>query len=181
MIMNYCQIIKDDVANGPGIRLSLFVSGCSNRCEGCFQPKTWDPDYGKLFTASVLENILTELSKPYYTGITLLGGDPFYPSNLTEVASIINAIHLKLDNTRTIWIYTGYTYEQLLSKDDPTINRILDQSDVLVDGPFILSRKNMFIAFRGSDNQRIIDLKKTAMNNHTPVIITEYERSHKHE
>ena len=177
--MNYCQIIKNDVANGPGIRLSLFVSGCSNHCEGCFQPKTWDPDYGELFTAGVLEEVLDELAKPYYTGITILGGDPFYKDNRSEVLCLIRSIRRKFAYARSIWLYTGYTFEHLTEEHDETVDDIISMSDVMVDGPFILSQKSMFLAFRGSENQRIIDLNKTKYNSNKPVIITKYERSSK--
>lgn len=158
--MNYGEIILNDIANGDGIRLSLFVSGCNHQCKGCFQPETWNPNYGKPFTGETLHFIIDELSKSQYDGITFLGGDPLYPNNRQTVADIILCIKDKLPN-KTIWLYTGDLYENLVkeSKSDKNLDYILKTIDVLVDGPFIEELKDIRLQFRGSSNQKIYYLK----------------------
>lgn len=149
--MKYSAIRKCDIANGPGIRLSLWVSGCRNRCKGCFQPETWSFDYGAPYTDEVKERILNELSKEYYTGFTILGGDPFEPENIgpcTDLCKAIRAIHPRIN----IWVYTGYYYEDI--KDNDIFNYI----DVLVDSPFSIDKRDYSSSFRGSTNQRIIKI-----------------------
>lgn len=162
--MHIGQILKADSANGLGMRVSVFVSGCTNCCEGCFQPETWDFEYGEPYTAEIEDFIVQELGKPYYDGITLLGGEPFEPANQAVLVNLIERIRRELPE-RTIWMYTGFRYDSDLvsggKRYTEVTDRILDQIDVLVDGPFILSRKNIRLNFRGSENQRIIDMKKT--------------------
>ncbi|MCR4695439.1 MAG: anaerobic ribonucleoside-triphosphate reductase activating protein [Pseudobutyrivibrio sp.] len=162
--MNYGQILKADSANGIGIRLSLFVSGCTNCCKGCFQPETWDFNYGKVYTKETEDFIIEELSKSYYDGITILGGEPFEPCNQEELVKLIRRIRAELPQ-RTIWMYTGFTYDKDLQygqrKHTYVTDEILDSIDILVDGKFILEEKDITLNFRGSRNQRIIDMKKT--------------------
>lgn len=162
--MNVGEIIFADCANGSGIRVSVFVSGCTNRCPGCFQPETWNFNYGKPFDEAMLQQIMTELTKPYYRGLTLLGGEPFEPSNQSELVKLIRRVRRELP-AKDIWMYTGFTYEDELApggaKHTEVTDEILDSIDVLVDGRFVLEKKNLALRFRGSENQRIIDMKKT--------------------
>ena len=163
--MNIAGIVKSDIANGPGVRLSLFVSGCTNHCKGCFQPETWDFDYGKRYTEEVEEEIISELYKPYYKGITLLGGDPFEESNQRGLLPLVKRIKSELPD-KDIWAYTGFVYERDLVVGgkryfDDITDEFLDCIDTLVDGPFILDQRDVTLKFRGSRNQRIINLNKT--------------------
>lgn len=152
--MNYGRLNKTDIANGPGVRVSLFVSGCRNRCKGCFQPETWSFNYGEEFTLKTFIEIDNALDPDYIDGLTILGGDPFEPENIEMVTAVCEGIR-RVNPGKTIWIYTGYKYEDL---KDLAIMRYID---VLVDGPFIESKKDISLQFRGSSNQRIIDVKKT--------------------
>ena len=162
--MNYGQILKADAANGTGIRVSLFVSGCTNHCKGCFQPETWDFNYGKPYTKETEDFILGELSKSFYQGLTILGGEPFEPENQPEVVALIRRIKTELPE-KDIWMFTGFTYEADLQRGQrkytEVTDEILDAIDVLVDGRFILEQKNITLNFRGSSNQRIIDMPRT--------------------
>lgn len=157
--MNYGQIITHDVANGPGMRVSLFVSGCSRHCKGCFNEKTWDPDYGTEFTHETRNELLIELAKPFYQGITVLGGEPFESYNKQDVLDFLLEMRQHLPE-RDIWLYSGFTYEELIG--DEIARKILEISDVLVDGPFILGQRDLMLNFRGSGNQRVIDLHKSS-------------------
>lgn len=152
--MYYGRINKTDIANGPGARVSLFVSGCRNRCKGCFNPETWSFNYGKEFTLKTLIEIDTALEPDYIDGLTILGGDPMEPENI-EMITLISKNIKDWFPDKTIWIYTGYKYEDF--KD----HKIMDYIDVLVDGPFIESLKDISLQFRGSSNQRIIDIPAT--------------------
>ncbi|MGM9523294.1 MAG: anaerobic ribonucleoside-triphosphate reductase activating protein [Faecousia sp.] len=162
--MNVGEIILADCANGSGIRVSVFVSGCTNRCPGCFQPETWDFDYGKPYDEAMEQRIIDELKKPYYRGLTLLGGEPFEPSNQRELVKLIRRVRKELP-AKDIWMYTGFTYEDELApggtKHTEVTDEILNSIDVLVDGRFVLEKKNLALRFRGSENQRIIEMKKT--------------------
>ena len=162
--MNVGEIILADCANGSGIRVSVFVSGCTNRCPGCFQPETWAFDYGKPYDEAMEQRIMNELAKPYYRGLTILGGEPFEPSNQRELVKLLRRVVKELPE-KDIWMYTGFTYEEELAsggaKYTEVTDEILDSIDVLVDGRFILEKKNLALRFRGSENQRIIDMKKT--------------------
>ena len=166
--MHIGQIITADCANGPGMRVSVFVSGCTNRCEGCFQPQTWDFEYGKLYTKEWEDFIITELSKNYYNGLTILGGEPFEPCNQKEVVGLIKRVKKELPNIN-IWMYTGFTYDKDLVEGGcrytEVTNEILDNIDVLVDGRFVQELKSLMLNFRGSKNQRIIDMKTTRKQN----------------
>jgi len=158
------QIITADCANGTGIRLSLFVSGCTNHCKGCFQPETWDFHYGKPYTQEMEDSLLAELRKDYYDGLTILGGEPFEPQNQADLLNLIRRIKKELPQ-KNIWMYSGFVYDKDLvplgRRYIDETDEILDSIDVLVDGPFVEEQKNMKLPFRGSDNQRVIDMKKT--------------------
>lgn len=154
-----------DSANGVGIRLTIFVSGCLNHCPGCFQPQTWDFEYGKPYTKEMEEQLITELANPYYDGITLLGGDPMELSNQGPLLGLLQRIRKELPE-KTVWAYTGYLYDKDLRPGgrryiDGVTDSYLDLIDILVDGPFVQDFKKITLNFRGSSNQRIIDLRKT--------------------
>lgn len=156
--MNYGKINYTDIANGPGVRVSLFVSGCRNKCEGCFNRESWDFNFGKKFTISTLTDLLLALDKPYISGLTILGGDPLEPENLPTVTSICRTIKT-INDSKNIWIYTGYLYEDFQNLE------LFDYVDVVVDGKFIESEKDISLQFRGSKNQKIIDVKRSKMEN----------------
>lgn len=171
--MNYGAIIRADCANGVGIRLSLFVSGCENHCPGCFQPETWDFDYGKPFMEETAGGLIDELRKPFYDGLTILGGDPMELANQIALLPFQERIREELPD-KSIWAYTGYLYDVDLMPGGkryiPEVtDRILNCIDVLVDGPFVLEKKNITLRFRGSENQRIIDVKKSRENRMTTI------------
>ena len=156
--MNYADIRPIDVANGPGIRVSLFVSGCTHACPGCFNPEAWDFGYGQPFTKEEEDAILTHLAKPYVKGLSLLGGEPFHPANQTAVLELVKRVREAYPD-KGIWCYTGYLYEDLLAgKVGEHSRELLEQLDVLVDGPFVLEQKELSLRFRGSANQRLIDV-----------------------
>ena len=156
--MNYGEIKYTDIANGPGVRVSLFVSGCRNKCEGCFNRESWDFNFGKKFTISTLTDLLLALDKPYISGLTILGGDPLEPENLPTVTSICRTIKT-INDSKNIWIYTGYLYEDFQNLE------LFDYVDVVVDGKFIESEKDISLQFRGSKNQKIVDVKRSKMEN----------------
>ena len=158
------EIITSDCANGTGIRLSIFVSGCTNMCDGCFQPQTWDFRYGEDYDSEMEDYIINELSESYYDGITILGGEPFEISNQECIVNLIRRIKKELPE-KNIWMYTGFTYDKDLvsggKRYSAVTDEILDSIDILVDGRFKEELKNISLNFRGSSNQRIIDMKKT--------------------
>lgn len=159
--MKYATIKKIDVANGPGIRVSLFVSGCTHHCKGCFNPETWNFNYGEDFTEEVEQKILEYMKPDYIKGLSLLGGEPFEPENQKAILPFLRKVKAMYPQ-KTIWCYSGYDFE----KDMLTGNlgpweiteEILSYIDVLVDGEFILELKNPNLRFRGSENQRVIDV-----------------------
>lgn len=156
--MNYAAIKPCDIANGPGVRVSLFVSGCTHHCPGCFQPETWDFQYGSPFTEDTMAHILDLLAPGYVEGLTLLGGEPMEPANREALLPLLDAVRQRYPK-KSIWCYTGYTFEVLRAgKPGPkeTIDAMLSHLDVLVDGPFVESKKNLNLRFRGSSNQRLI-------------------------
>ena len=156
--MHYADIKKVDVANGPGVRVSLFVSGCTHRCEECFNPETWDFNYGVPFGEAEIERILTLLSPDHIRGLSLLGGEPFEPANQEAVLELVRRVREKLPQ-KTIWCYSGYLFEELAAgKVGDHSRALLEGLDVLVDGPFVLAKKDLGLRFRGSSNQRIIDV-----------------------
>lgn len=161
--MNYSVIKYNDIANGIGIRTSLFVSGCRNRCKGCFQPETWCFSYGEEFTKEVEDKIFESMNE-YTSGITLLGGDPMEPENVKVLLPFIERFRKEFPD-KNVWAYTGYLIEDLVLRDEETKRFILENIDVLVDGPFIESQKDITLKFKGSKNQRIIDVKKSKIPN----------------
>ena len=156
--MNYATIKKTDVANGPGIRVSLFVSGCRHACSGCFNSEAWDFAYGKPFDDGTLDEILDALAPEYIGGFSVLGGEPFEPENSFAVLDVIRAVKDKYPSMN-VWCYSGFTFEELINTD--VAKDILALIDVLVDGKFEEDKKNLRLSFRGSENQRLIDVKKT--------------------
>ena len=177
LLLIYGEILCVDVANGVGCRTSLFVSGCTHHCTGCFQPETWDFLYGKPYTKSVEDYIVSTVEKPYVSGLTLLGGEPMEPSNQEALLPLIRRVHAL--RGKTIWVYSGYTWEELVDKDNTRCrcgctDEILHSIDVLVDGEFHIDEKNISLRFRGSGNQRIIDVP-ASIKDGVPVM-TEYMR-----
>ena len=162
--MHIGEIITADCANGVGLRVSIFVSGCTNHCKGCFQPQTWDFEYGQPYTKETEDFIISELSKDYYNGLTILGGEPFEISNQTEIVKLIRRVKKELPG-RDIWMYTGFTYDKDLIPGGcryiDCTDEILDNIDILVDGRFVEELRNLMLNFRGYENQRIIDMKAT--------------------
>ena len=160
--MNYATIKNNDIANGPGVRVSLFVSGCTHRCPGCFNEVAWDFGYGEAFTQETINSILKMLAPAHIKGLTLLGGEPFEPQNQPEVLKLLRQVKEKYPE-KTIWAYSGYLFDRdiLACRLGPAeiTKEYVSYLDVIVDGPFIQSRKNLSLRFRGSDNQRIIDVK----------------------
>lgn len=151
--MNYSGITDCSIVDGNGFRVVLFVSGCCHNCPGCHNPDTHDYNYGKPFTQEVIDRILKLLDRPYISGLTISGGDPLDPKNRSEVLKLIQLVKEKYPN-KTIWVYTGYIYEEIYQECD------LSKIDVLVDGPFILDKADPSLKFRGSSNQRILDINE---------------------
>lgn len=162
--MNYAVIKKFDIANGPGVRVSLFVSGCRHKCKNCFNSEVWDFNYGKSFTSDTVNEIIEALSPSHIEGFSLLGGEPFEPENQSCLAELLAEIKSKLPS-KTIWCYTGFLYDtQLLQGkvgDLQTVKKMLSNIDVLVDGKFVEELKSPDLIFRGSSNQRIINVKES--------------------
>lgn len=156
--MNYCEIKTTDIANGPGVRVSLFVSGCRHHCEGCFNREAWDFDYGQPFTAATEQQLLSALRPAYVQGLTLLGGDPMEPENIEGLLPFLQRVREELPQ-KDIWCFTGDTLEQLLQNEKAIA--LLKLVDVLVDGPFVLAKRNLMLKFRGSENQRLLDIPKS--------------------
>ena len=165
--MYFGEILRADTANGLGMRVTLFVSGCTNHCPGCFQPQTWDFNYGQSYTPAIEDMLIKELSKSYYQGLTLLGGEPFEPCNQREIVKLIRRIRKELPE-KDIWAYTGFVLEKDLGeggrKHTEETEGILRNIDILVDGGFEEAKKNVSLKFRGSSNQRIIDMRQTISN-----------------
>ena len=156
--MNYATIKNCDIANGPGVRVSLFVSGCTHRCPGCFNEVAWDFDYGEPFTEAVMDSILEMLRPDYIRGLTLLGGEPFEPQNQGPVVELLRRIKQEMPE-KSIWAFSGYLFDKdILSGRIGDCREYLSYLDVLVDGPFVLAKKNLSLRFRGSENQRLIDV-----------------------
>lgn len=162
----YYSVIKNcDIANGPGVRVVLFVSGCRNHCDQCFQPQTWAFDYGQPFTQETVDTLIGLLRPHYIQGLTLLGGEPFEPENQPVLLDLVQQVRNTYGHTKDIWAFSGYTLESDLLAGrlgDVSVTRaLLEQLDVLVDGRFVAALKNLNLRFRGSSNQRLIDLPKT--------------------
>ena len=161
--MNYGEIKKYDIADGPGVRVTLFVSGCRHHCKGCFNAETWDFHYGNPYTEKTEKEILDALNHPYIAGLTLLGGEPFEPENQRELVKLLKKVR-EMYPKKNIWCYTGYTYDKDLLEGGkvytPFTEEMLSYIDTLVDGQFIESQKDITLKFRGSANQRILDLNE---------------------
>ena len=157
--MYYGSLKKTDIANGPGVRVSLFVSGCTHHCRECFNPETWNFTYGEEYTDQVTQEILEALAPDYIQGLTVLGGEPFEPENQRGLLSLYHAVREKYPK-KTIWVYSGYLLDRELLQESRArtdiTDEILSMIDVLVDGEFVLEKKNISLKFRGSENQRII-------------------------
>lgn len=160
--MNYAELKSHDIANGPGVRVSLFVSGCTHHCKDCFNKEAWDFDYGKPFDQSVIDHILELLKPDYIKGITYLGGEPLDPRNQAGLLELSKQIKAKYPG-KSIWCFTGYVLEKdiFTKKLGALTEELLRLCDVLVDGPFIAEQKNLRLKFRGSENQRLLDVPKT--------------------
>ena len=155
--MNYGAIKKCDIANGVGVRTVLFVSGCTHHCKGCFQPETWNFDYGERYTKETEDEIIESLRPDYVDGITLLGGEPFEPENQRELVKLLRRIKKELPQ-KTVWSFSGFTYEELTGDSRAVCevtNEMLSMLDVLVDGEFVEAKRNISLRFRGSENQRL--------------------------
>ena len=162
--MKYGEIKNNDIANGEGVRVSLFVSGCTHHCEGCFNPMTWDFNYGEDFTDKTIDSIIDLLSPSYIKGLTLLGGEPMEPDNQRALLPLVKKVKAQYPD-KTIWCYSGYLFDKELLSDSrarcEVTDELLSYIDVLVDGEFILAKKNIALQFRGSENQRLIDVKRS--------------------
>ena len=162
--MNYAGIKYCDIANGTGCRTVLFVSGCRNACKGCFQPQTWDFGYGEPSDEKVQKEVLDSLAPDYITGITLLGGEPFEPENQKELVPFMRKVVAQYPN-KNVWAFTGYIYDKDLlaggRRHTEDTDELLSMIDVLVDGPFVEELKDITLKFRGSSNQRVLDLRET--------------------
>ncbi len=174
--MNYADIKRIDVANGPGVRVSLFVSGCSHHCKGCFNEETWDFQYGKPFTEAEIDQILEYLKPDYIRGLSLLGGEPFEYVNQQGLLPLLHRFKA-LYPEKDLWCYTGYDFEkdiqQKMMINWSETRELVSYLDILVDGEFELDKKNLSLRFRGSSNQRIIDVKQSLAEGHT-VLAGEY-------
>lgn len=162
--MNYAEIKKTDIANGTGVRVSLFVSGCTHHCKGCFNAETWDFNFGKKFTEETEEELLQALKPDFIAGLTVLGGEPFEPDNQRRLLPFLKKVR-KTYPEKTIWCYTGYVLDEELLAESRARCEVTDEMlsllDVLVDGEFVLEKKDITLQFRGSSNQRVIDVQKT--------------------
>ena len=162
--MYYGEIKNYDIANGLGVRVTLFVSGCTNKCEGCFQPQTWDFHYGKPFTEETGNTIIEMLAPDYINGLTVLGGEPFEPANQRELLPFLKKVRAAYPQ-KDIWIFSGFTLDELTTEGSycrtDVTDEMLSLADVLVDGRFVLEKKDISLQFRGSSNQRVLDMRKT--------------------
>lgn len=173
--MNYANIKYNDIANGEGVRVSLFVSGCTHHCKNCFNPETWDFNYGKEFTLEVQNKIIEELKPDHINGLTLLGGEPMEPANQKGLLPFVKRVK-ELYPNKTIWCFSGYLFDEQLLKESrahcPWTKELLSYIDILVDGEFKEELKDITLRFKGSSNQRIIDVKKSLLENN--VVLSPY-------
>ena len=161
--MNYCNIKRRDIADGIGVRVTLFVSGCTHHCKGCFQPETWDFAYGQPFDEAAEETIFAELGQPFVNGLTLLGGEPFEPDNQRGLLPLLREVKERFPD-KTVWAYSGYTWEELTGTSRArceATDEMLSLLDVLVDGEFVEELRDITLRFRGSSNQRLLDVPKS--------------------
>lgn len=180
--MNYGQVFYADTANGIGARISLFVSGCTHHCPGCFNEETWDFNFGDPFTREVEDDIIEHLRPSYIDGLSLLGGEPMEAQNQRALLPFLERVKQEVP-LATVWIYSGYTFEELLDTENrrchtEATRRILELADILVDGKFILAEKDVKLRFRGSRNQRILELKESLKENRP--VHSRYENPIKH-
>lgn len=177
--MNYAEIKKFDIANGPGIRISLFVSGCRHRCKNCFNSLAWDFNYGAPFTKSTAREILELAAPSYVEGLSILGGEPFEPENRGQLIDLLKDFK-KLYPQKNVWCYTGFVLDKELIFENSSVKSdvldLLSLIDVLVDGRFEESLKSPALLFRGSSNQRIIDVRQTLKEGHTVLLKGKWER-----
>ena len=176
--MNYANIKYLDTANGIGIRTSLFVSGCKNGCKGCFNAVAWPFDYGKRYDVSVQKEVLESIKKPHVQGLSILGGDPFELENQPDVLRLIEAFREEFKDTKDIWMWTGYLLDKDLAEGgrryvSGITDKILANINYLVDGPFMLDKKNLMLKYKGSSNQRVIDVRKTLANGKIKLFVTD--------
>lgn len=162
--MRYAQIRKMDISNGLGVGAALFVQGCHFHCKNCFNPETWDFDGGKEYTEETQQTILKLIEPEYITRFSILGGEPLEPQNHFELAKLINLIKEKRPDVK-IWVYTGYTYENLVNKESTYVEYLLNNIDVLVDGQFQEDKKDLTYPFAGSTNQRVILMQESRKQN----------------
>ena len=165
--MYYATIKKVDIANGTGVRVSLFVSGCTHHCPECFNEVAWDFHYGEEFTSQTIDDLIELMRQPHIQGLSLLGGEPMEPTNQEGLLPLLQKMHQELPS-KDVWCYTGYDLEDLLEGGRAhcfVSDELLSYIDVLADGPFIQAEKNIRLKFRGSNNQRVIDMKKTREQN----------------
>ena len=166
--MNYATIKNCDIANGPGVRVSLFVSGCTHHCPGCFNEAAWDFGYGEPFTQAVIDKILNMLEPSYVKGLTLLGGEPFEPQNQPDIVKLLRQVKSQYPE-KSIWAFSGYLFDRdiLAGRLGPweITEEFLRYLDVLVDGPFVMAKKDLSLRFRGSSNQRLIDVPASLREN----------------
>lgn len=155
--MKYLNILDCDIADGEGVRVTLFVSGCSHHCKGCHNPESWNPDNGKEFTEEVKEKLFNLIDRPYIDGLTLSGGDPLFCSNIADIEKLCIEFKERFPN-KNIWLYTGYTLEEIKTL------RFLPYVDIIVDGRFEIDKRDITLPFRGSSNQRIIKVKELINN-----------------
>lgn len=178
--MNYAAIKNNDISNGPGVRVSLFVSGCRHRCKGCFNSEAWDFNYGKPFTDAVADEIIANLSPGYINGLSLLGGEPFEPENAFCLLSFVRRVRQELPQ-KTIWCYTGFSFEKELlcgkTKNPDVSHGLLELIDVLVDGRFVEELKDVSLIFRGSSNQNIIDVRASLKQEKTVLLPGTWKRT----
>ncbi|MGN0832142.1 MAG: anaerobic ribonucleoside-triphosphate reductase activating protein [Kiritimatiellia bacterium] len=164
--MNYASIRTCDIANGEGVRVSLFVSGCTHRCKGCFNPDQWDFACGEPFTREVEDGLLSALAPDFVAGLTILGGEPMEPDNQRALVPFLRRFRERFGDTKTLWVYTGCVLEELRAGAPPSrwrtevTDEFLSMVDVLVDGPFVEELKDISLPFRGSSNQRILRLRR---------------------
>ena len=178
LTVNYCEILKSDIANGEGVRVTLFVAGCTHHCKGCFNPQTWDFNAGKPFTREEEDMILAELAHPWVAGLTLLGGEPMEPANQRALLPFLRRVKAETPD-KTIWCYTGCVMEQDFPAEAPgaaywrteVTDELLGMFDVVVDGPFVESLKDITLRFRGSSNQRILHRLPNNAAGRTPAFI----------
>ena len=176
--MNFSTIKNCDIANGIGVRVTIFVSGCTNHCKNCFQPQTWDFNYGKELTEEEEDKLIDMMRPSYINGLTLLGGEPMEPKNQPGILHLVEKVRKELPE-KNIWCYSGFIFERLMTPGEyphtEITEKLLREIDVLVDGRFVEELHSVALRFRGSSNQRIIDLKKTFENGGTNVILMDIQ------